>query len=76
VIADRYERGSAIVTSSLPFAQRDMAFAGDATMTAAMLDRLLHPADMAISGGELSATGAAANGRPTGSRSRGEVGKN
>lgn len=42
VIAKRYERGSVIVTSNLPFSQWHHAFAQDATLTAAMLDRLLH----------------------------------
>jgi DNA replication protein DnaC len=44
VIAKRYERGSLILTSNLGFAQWDETFAGDATLTAAMLDRLLHHA--------------------------------
>ena len=44
VIAKRYERGSLIVTSNLPFGQWDQTFADDATLTAAMLDRLLHHA--------------------------------
>jgi DNA replication protein DnaC len=42
VIAKRYERGSIIVTSNLAFSQWHSAFAQDATLTAAMLDRLLH----------------------------------
>ena len=42
VIAKRYERSSLIVTSNLPFGQWDQTFADDATLTAAMLDRLLH----------------------------------
>ncbi len=44
VIAKRYERGSIVLTSNLPFAQWASAFAEDATLTAAMLDRLLHHA--------------------------------
>ncbi|HTU69155.1 MAG TPA: ATP-binding protein, partial [Candidatus Baltobacteraceae bacterium] len=52
VIAQRYEHGSVIITSNLPFAQWDTAFAGDATMTAAMLDRLLHHAHIAMITGE------------------------
>jgi DNA replication protein DnaC len=51
-IAQRYERGSVMITSNLPFAQWDTAFAGDATMTAAMLDRLLHHAHVAMITGE------------------------
>lgn len=31
-----------IVTSNLPFGQWDKAFTGDQTLTAALLDRLLH----------------------------------
>lgn len=42
VVAKRYERGSMILTSNLPFAQWHGAFAEDQTLTAAMLDRLLH----------------------------------
>ena len=44
VIAKRYEQGSVIVTSNLPFSQRASAFADDTTLTAALLDRLLHHA--------------------------------
>lgn len=42
VIAKRYERGSTLLTSNLPFSQWAGAFANDTTLTAAMLDRLLH----------------------------------
>jgi DNA replication protein DnaC len=41
VLADRYEKGSLLVTSNLPFAQWTTIF-GDATLTAALLDRLTH----------------------------------
>ncbi|AST25946.1 IS21-like element ISRso6 family helper ATPase IstB [Ralstonia pseudosolanacearum] len=44
VIAKRYETGSLVLTSNLPFGQWDQTFAGDATLTAALLDRLLHHA--------------------------------
>jgi DNA replication protein DnaC len=44
VIAARYEKGSLIVTSNLPFGQWDNTFAQNATLTAALLDRLLHHA--------------------------------
>ena len=44
VIAKRYEKGSVIVTSNLPFSQWSTAFADDQTLTAALLDRLLHHA--------------------------------
>ena len=42
VIAKRYENGSIILTSNLPFSQWAGTFADDATLIAAMLDRLLH----------------------------------
>ncbi|MEX9569346.1 IS21-like element helper ATPase IstB [Providencia vermicola] len=42
VIAKRYEYGSVILTSNLSFGQWPSAFADDATLTAAMLDCLLH----------------------------------
>ena len=42
VVAKRYERGSMVLTSNLPFAQWHTAFADDQTLTAALLDRLLH----------------------------------
>jgi DNA replication protein DnaC len=44
VVAKRYERGSMVLTSNLPFTQWPSAFADDQTLTAAMLDRLLHHA--------------------------------
>lgn len=52
VIAARYERGSLIVTSNLPFGQWDATFAQDATLTAALLDRLLHHAHIVPISGE------------------------
>ena len=44
VVARRYEKGAVVVTSNLTFGTWDQAFAGDAVLTAAMLDRLLHHA--------------------------------
>ncbi|RWU19482.1 hypothetical protein XANMN_02755 [Xanthomonas phaseoli pv. manihotis str. CIO151] len=44
VVAKRYEKGAMVLTSNLPFGQWDQAFAGDTTLTAALLDRLLHHA--------------------------------
>ena len=42
VIARRYEKSSLILTSNLPFGQWHHSLGGDATLTAALLDRLLH----------------------------------
>jgi len=42
VIAKRYEKGSIVLTSNLPFGQWADIFAGDSALTVAMLDRLLH----------------------------------
>lgn len=52
VVAKRYERGSMVLTSNLPFTQWASAFADDQTMTAAMLDRLLHHAHIVQISGE------------------------
>lgn len=52
VIAKRYEQGSVIVTSNLPFSQWSTAFADDQTLTAALLDRLLHHAHIAQIAGD------------------------
>ena len=41
VFADRYERGSILVTSNLPFSEWGQMFQGE-RMTAALLDRLCH----------------------------------
>ncbi len=42
VIAKRYEKGSVILTSNLPFGQWGQIFAHDTALTSAMLDRVLH----------------------------------
>ena len=52
VVAKRYERGSMILTSNLSFTQWATAFADDQTLTAAMLDRLLHHAHIVQISGE------------------------
>jgi DNA replication protein DnaC len=44
VIANRYEKGSVILTSNLSFGQWGDTFAGNVALTAAMLDRILHHA--------------------------------
>jgi DNA replication protein DnaC len=52
VIAKRYERASTIVTSNLAFTQWATTLADDATLTAALLDRLLHHAHIVQISGE------------------------
>lgn len=52
VVAKRYERGSMILTSNLPFTQWATTFANDQTLTVAMLDRLLHHAHIVQISGE------------------------
>lgn len=52
VVAKRYERGSMVLTSNRPFTQWAGAFADDQTLTAAMLDRLLHHAHIVQITGE------------------------
>lgn len=52
VVAKRYERGSMILTSNLPFTQWASTFADDQTLTAAMLDRLLHHSHIVQISGE------------------------
>lgn len=52
VVARRYEKGSLILTSNLAFGSWDEAFAGDAVLTAAMLDRILHHATIVQIAGE------------------------
>ena len=52
VIAKRYERAATIVTSNLTFTQWATTLADDATLTAALLDRLLHHAHIVQISGE------------------------
>jgi DNA replication protein DnaC len=52
VVAKRYEHGSMILTSNLPFTQWPSAFADDQVLVAAMLDRLLHHAHIVQITGE------------------------
>lgn len=42
VIAKRYEKGSVVLTSNLPFGQWGQIFADDTALTSALLDRVLH----------------------------------
>jgi len=52
VVARRYEHGSIVLTSNLPFTQWANTLADDQTLTAAMLDRLLHHAHIVQISGE------------------------
>lgn len=52
VIAKKYEKGSIILTSNLPFGQWHTALAKDTALTAALLDRLLHHATVISIQGE------------------------
>ena len=52
MVAKRYERGSMVLTSNLPFAQWATTLADDTTLTAALLDRLLHHAHLVQMSGE------------------------
>ena len=52
VIASLYEKASIVVTSNLSFGQWDDTFARDATLTAALLNRLLHHAHIVPIAGE------------------------
>jgi len=52
VIARRYEKGSVILNLNLSFGSWDEAFAGDAVLTAAILDRVLHHATVVQIAGE------------------------
>ena len=51
VISNRYERGSVIITTNLPFSRWTELF-GDATLTAALVDRLAHRAILLDMNGE------------------------
>lgn len=42
VISKRYEKGSVVITSNLPFSQWESIFAGNKALTVATVDRLLH----------------------------------
>ena len=48
VISQRYERGSLILTTNKPFKQWSSIFNNDSTITSAVLDRLLHHADIIV----------------------------
>jgi len=48
IISQRYERGSIILTSNRPYKQWAEIFNHDATLTSALLDRLLHHAETVV----------------------------
>ena len=52
VITKRYERGSIILTTNIAFKDWPRLFAGDATLTSALLDRLLHHAQPVVIEGD------------------------
>lgn len=52
MVAKRYERGAMILTSNPTFGSWDQAFAGEAVLTAAMLDRVLHHSSVVTIQGE------------------------
>lgn len=52
VVAKRYETGSIIITSNLPFGQWGGVFGGNDALVSAMLDRLLHHAHIVQIRGE------------------------
>lgn len=45
IVSQRYERGSMIITSNRPYKKWPEIFNNDATLTSALLDRLLHHAE-------------------------------
>jgi DNA replication protein DnaC len=48
VVSHRYERGSIIVTTNKPFKRWAQIFNNDSTLTAALLDRMLHHAELCV----------------------------
>jgi|SRR5215203_933089 len=52
IISKRYEAGSTIITTNIAFKAWPTIFAGDATMTSALLDRLLHHAETLVIEGD------------------------
>lgn len=48
VFSHRYERGSTIITTNKPFKKWTDIFNGDVTITAAVLDRVLHHAEAVV----------------------------
>ncbi len=48
IISERYERGSLVLTTNQPFKAWPKIFDNDATLTSAVLDRLLHHAETVV----------------------------
>ena len=48
VVSQRYERGSIVLTTNRPFKKWAQIFNNDSTLTSALLDRLLHHAEVVI----------------------------
>lgn len=48
IIAGRYEKGSTVITTNLPYKNWPRIFNNDSTITSAVLDRLLHHAETVI----------------------------
>lgn len=48
VVSQRYERGSIVLTINRPFKRWAQIFNNDSTLTSALLDRLLHHAEVVI----------------------------
>jgi DNA replication protein DnaC len=48
VISHRYERGSIVLTTNRPFKRWAQIFNNDSTLTSALLDRLLHHAEVVV----------------------------
>ena len=79
LLSDRYERGSVVVTTNLPFAEWVKVFGGDEKLTTALLDRLAHHATVIATRGKSyrmrsrgaeTATRSAADSEPTPERSK------
>jgi len=48
ILSQRYERGSIVLTSNRAFKDWPQIFNDDATLTSALLDRLLHHAETVV----------------------------
>ena len=48
IISGRYEKGSTVITTNLPYKNWPRIFNNDSTITSAVLDRLLHHAETVV----------------------------